>query len=243
MSNGSITWDNDDISKTMFSLVKYNRGFWKSPKQAKFAQKRWAMTTGLRPSYLEQLGMEVHDDQFVIEVGGTFYPQNPGFHRHSGRHAYHFVHCFICDDQGVVKQIKIGYNKETVNMGGSYGRHTKLTATWDKSQIRFSRESGSKPPTKLDTAWWIVEGQAPCFTLKEAKVSTLHYTGLGEFDLLVAGDGMVKVKERPIDLADAVKQCVGDMRRAGYEQMPEIEFVAFESSGELSLKDIEQALR
>lgn len=112
-----------DSAKSIFSLIKYNRGFWKSYKQREFIKKQMASyyfvhdePENVRNTY----GVTMEEGQFAWCLEGTIRWAD------YGRRSYRRVgYLFVFDDFGVVAQYKLHfvyddrYGSSSINVGRS----------------------------------------------------------------------------------------------------------------------------
>lgn len=99
-------WDGEidaDKARTLFSLVKYNGGAWKSEKQAAYLRRAWCEKFD---AYLSTCwGIPVPEaGQFYVKVEGT------DQYGYGSRGMRPIVFWFLCDARGVVAQFRIHYS-------------------------------------------------------------------------------------------------------------------------------------
>ncbi len=219
-----------DLYKSLASAVKYNNGFFKSAKQAKFidwnfAACRWAFDTK-RPLTLEEcaqaktfFNIDVTPDQkiYSIEASVRWVDYGSRSYRRCGW-------MFVTDDLGVVRKYKLAFNYDDKH--GSSGVNpakTVLEFSRDESVAKPVFEAEAPKPAEPVSEFIGVEGQRMDFEAKVVKVINLgpskySYYGSSYLTILVDAKGnCIKYFNFLADEGETVKFKAGVKAHQVYE--------------------------
>ena len=133
-----MNWNDcqQDMAKTVFSLVKYNNGFWKSYKQREFIKKQMGMYYYLHTdteSMQKNFGIQLAEGQFGWCLEGSI-----RFADYGARSIRRVGYMFVCDDFGIVEQYKLHYSYS------SNGRSSCVNAS--KTECVWIRDEDQEKP-------------------------------------------------------------------------------------------------
>jgi hypothetical protein len=134
----NFVWDSghdEDMSRSLNSLIKSNGGLWKSPKQASFILKKLATPVDVDKVELKKkyMGVDIQSGSHYIEISGMSIWANYG-----SRSQIPKWWIFTLDDFGVVQKFSIGARG---NMRDGAGPNTeKVKLEWERDDSLITPE-------------------------------------------------------------------------------------------------------